>query len=314
MCWLCNDYRELKTQAWKVNRLVCEYPNSYVIVPQDSHVKHHLIVALREHRRGLIDCSADDLTHILESLLSACKALKNMSYKHIYAGCYSDEGHVHFHLIPFNIDIDKSYDRLVPHWLAEKEFHTAVYNFDHMNSKQKKVRLREIEIIAEEVRAGWQISAEDTNEDKDDEQCKCSFCNDCNKYVASLDLEHSNSYVIVPDDPHIKHDLIVICQNHRRGLIDCSVDDLAYIGKSLANVCQGLKTMGYSHIYQGCYPSEGHVLLRLIPFNMGIDKSYDGFAMNWLAEKERATVKCSKEERIREIRTALTAVLARERK
>jgi diadenosine tetraphosphate (Ap4A) HIT family hydrolase len=155
MCWLCDNYEEVGTATRKVNRLVFKDPNTYVVVPKDSHVPHHLIVALRNHKEGLIDCSVDDHVHIGKTLAIACQALKCMGYSDIYGGCYSDEGHVHYHLIPFNMGIDKRYRGHAMHWLAEKERITDSHPFDRMSDPEKERRLEEIEIAVAEVRANW---------------------------------------------------------------------------------------------------------------------------------------------------------------
>ena len=155
MCWLCDDYEEVKTATKKVNRLVYQDPITYVIVPKDSHVPHHLIVVLRVHKKGLIDCSAEDHVHIGKTVAIACQTLKSMGYRQVYGGCYSDEGHVHYHLIPFNMGIDKSYQGYAMHWLAEKERMTASHHFNGMTDPEKQERLKQIEIAVEEVRAKW---------------------------------------------------------------------------------------------------------------------------------------------------------------
>jgi diadenosine tetraphosphate (Ap4A) HIT family hydrolase len=155
MCWLCNCYKEVSTGTRTVNRLVFEDLYSYVIVPRESHVQHHLIVALRKHKEGLIDCSARDLTHIGKTLASACKVLKGMGYDRVYGGCYSDEGHVHYHLIPFIMWIDKAYSGLAMHWLAEKERVSDSHPFDGMTNQEQERRLEQIEIAVAEVRAKW---------------------------------------------------------------------------------------------------------------------------------------------------------------
>jgi len=158
MCWLCNYYKEVGPATRTVNRLVFEDPNSYVIVPLESHVPHHLIVALRNHKEGLIDCSADDLAHIGKTLASACGALKSMGYSRVYGGCYSDEGHVHYHLIPFIMGIDKTYCGRAMHWLAEKERVSDSHPFHGMTGPEQQRRLEQIEIAVAEVRAKWPTS------------------------------------------------------------------------------------------------------------------------------------------------------------
>jgi diadenosine tetraphosphate (Ap4A) HIT family hydrolase len=155
MCWLCNDYKKVGPPTRRVNRLVFEDPNAYVIVPLESHVPHHLIVALRNHKQGFIDCTADDHAHIGKTLAIACQALKSIGYSHVYGGCYSDEGHVHYHLIPFNMGIDKSYPGRAMHWLAEMERITDSHPFDGMSDPEKARRLDQIEIAVAEVCAKW---------------------------------------------------------------------------------------------------------------------------------------------------------------
>ena len=155
MCWLCNDYVEVGPAKRKVNRLVFEDANSYAIIPLESHVQHHLIVALKKHKESLIDCSAEDLAHIGKTLASACKAFKCMGYSRVYSGCYSDEGHVHYHLIPFIMGIDKGYSGRGMHWLAEKERVSDSHPFDGMTRIEKQRKLEQIEIAVAEIRANW---------------------------------------------------------------------------------------------------------------------------------------------------------------
>ncbi len=158
MCWLCNDYKEVGPATKTINRLVFEDPNSYVIIPLESHVPHHLIVVLRKHKEGLIDCSAEDLAHIGKTTAAACKALRAMGYSRVYGGCYSDEGHVHYHLIPFIMGIDKGYSGRAMHWLAEKERVSDSHPFHGMTAPEQQRRLAQIEIAVAEVRAKWPTS------------------------------------------------------------------------------------------------------------------------------------------------------------
>jgi diadenosine tetraphosphate (Ap4A) HIT family hydrolase len=155
MCWLCDNYEEVGTTVRKVKRLVFQDPNTFVVVPKDSHVTHHLIVALRSHKEGLIDCSPEDNAHIGRTIAIACQTLKSMGYSHVYGGCYSDEGHIHYHLIPFNMGTDKQYKGSAMHWLAEKERVTDSHPFDCMTDLQQQQRLEQIEIVVAEIRAKW---------------------------------------------------------------------------------------------------------------------------------------------------------------
>ena len=63
-CPWCNQ-KEMKYITFNgktVNRQLFEDDYTYVIVPRESHVKHHIIVILKkneeQHRTGLIDCDS----------------------------------------------------------------------------------------------------------------------------------------------------------------------------------------------------------------------------------------------------------------
>jgi diadenosine tetraphosphate (Ap4A) HIT family hydrolase len=154
-CLWCNNYEKVLYGERCINRLIHGYRHTYVIVPQESHVTHHLVVFLREHRDSLIDCDEQDLRRIGETVAKACKVLKSMGYDRVYAGCYSDDPHVHYHLIPFNKAADKLYDGRAMHWLAEKERVSAAHPFDGLTGPEKLARLDEMEIVVREVCSAW---------------------------------------------------------------------------------------------------------------------------------------------------------------
>jgi len=78
-----------------------------------------------------------------------------MGYDRVYAGCYSDCGHVHFHLIPFNHEVHKGFSGHAMQWLAELERHSDAHLFSGMTNKQKTERLDEIEIIFQQIKKAW---------------------------------------------------------------------------------------------------------------------------------------------------------------
>lgn len=159
-CWMCDreKYVWLEHQGSRVCRLVDEDEHAYVIVPRESHVKHHLLVVLKAneepHKQGLIECTADDLRRLATTISRWCDVLKRYPYDTVYTACYSDEGHVHFHLIPLNHARDKGYSGKAMQWLAEKERLSDAKPFAEMSDADKKARLMDIESLVAELRRG----------------------------------------------------------------------------------------------------------------------------------------------------------------
>ena len=158
-CWMCDpeQYENLSPNCdRKIERLVDQDNRTYVIVPQESHVRHHLLIVLKaqkgKHKRGLMECKNSDLLHLSKTLFKWCSILKEQfRYDTVYAGCYSDEGHVHFHLIPFRYKHDKGYSGFAMAWLAEKEGKSAASPFGKMSQHGKFKRLLEIRKIVKEL-------------------------------------------------------------------------------------------------------------------------------------------------------------------
>jgi diadenosine tetraphosphate (Ap4A) HIT family hydrolase len=159
-CPWCNqkEMRYIKCKGKTVDRQLFEDDYTYVLVPRESHVKHHLIVVLKKknkgkHRKGLMQCESDDLTHIGKTIYKFCSKLKELPYRYntVYSGCFSDEGHVHYHLFPLNIKRDKGYKGCAISWLSEKECRSECNSFKKMTHKAKLERLSEIESIVQEL-------------------------------------------------------------------------------------------------------------------------------------------------------------------
>jgi len=158
-CWMCDpkQYKNLVPWDQKIERLVDQDKRTYVIVPRESHVKHHLLVVLKaqrgKHKRGLIECTKDDLRYLGKTIYKWCSILKKLPSKYdtVYAGCYSDEGHVHFHLIPFNHKRNKGYYGFAMTWLAEKECKSAANPFCKMSHEKKNKRVVEFAKIVKEL-------------------------------------------------------------------------------------------------------------------------------------------------------------------
>ena len=158
-CPWCNQ-EEMKYITYNgktVDRQLFEDDYTYVLVPRESHVKHHLIVVLKkneeQHRAGLMECNSDDLTHIGKTIYKFCSKLKELPYGYdtVYSGCFSDEGHLHYHLFPLNIESDKGYKGCAISWLSEKECRSECNSFEKMTHKAKLERLSEIESIVREL-------------------------------------------------------------------------------------------------------------------------------------------------------------------
>ena len=156
-CWCDPTKYPYVSRDQPVNRLVDEDNFTYVIVPRESHVKHHLLVFLKanegKHKKGLIDCTEQDLIHLGRTIAGWCRILKeHLGYNTVYSGCYSDAGHVHFHLLPLKRPEDKPRDGNAMQWLAEKESASDRNKFDKMTDAQKTVRLEEILAVVAELK------------------------------------------------------------------------------------------------------------------------------------------------------------------
>jgi diadenosine tetraphosphate (Ap4A) HIT family hydrolase len=157
-CWMCDPkkYTFVEHQDFRVSRLVFENDSTFVTVPRESHVKHHLLVVLKpqdaQHKNSLIECSASDLAALGSTIVKCCQTLKRMGYDTVYTGCYSDSGHAHFHLIPFKHSIDKGYPGKAMKWLAEKEEKSNSKRFDSLNEANKLARLKEVKTIVAELK------------------------------------------------------------------------------------------------------------------------------------------------------------------
>ncbi len=157
-CWMCDpfQYAWLEYADLRVSRLLFENEHTYVIVPRESHVKHHLLVALKEkngqHKWGLIECSAEELAYLGSTISYWCAILKKMKYDTVYTGCYSDEGHMYFHLIPLIHAKDKGLSGSAMQWLAEKEKRSDLNQFTEMSDTLKRARLNNIETLVSELK------------------------------------------------------------------------------------------------------------------------------------------------------------------
>ena len=151
------QYAWLEHKDTRVRRLVDEDKHSYVIVPRESHVKHHLLVVLKSkkgvHKSGLIHCTANELELLSPMISRWCKKLRRCGYDTIYAGCYSDDGHVHFHLIPLQLERDKGYRGEAMQWLGEKERRSDSRPFDRLSDSNKRRRLRQVQSLVKSLQA-----------------------------------------------------------------------------------------------------------------------------------------------------------------
>jgi diadenosine tetraphosphate (Ap4A) HIT family hydrolase len=152
------DPKEYRILTWgnrKVCRVVGEDDNCYVIVPRESHLEHHLLVVLKpaagQHKRGLIECTYSDISNLGKAISNWSGVLKTMGYDTVYAGCFSDEGHIHFHLFPFRFQMDKGKRGKALQWLAKKEQKFETHCFSRLTEKQKESRMDKIEAIVAEL-------------------------------------------------------------------------------------------------------------------------------------------------------------------
>lgn len=156
-CWLCDrsKYEYIEHNGMRVSRLLFEDDNTFVVIPRESHVKHHLIVGLKAkngiHKSGLIECNSDDLNHLGATIAKCNAAIQRVGYDTIYLGCYSDEGHIHYHLLPLVHSRDKGYKGSAMKWMAEKEDEVKKRMFDDMNDNEKHMRLEEIKSLVDEL-------------------------------------------------------------------------------------------------------------------------------------------------------------------
>jgi hypothetical protein len=157
-CWLCDrsQYEYIEHNGMRVSRLLFECENTFVVIPRESHVKHHLIVGLKAkngvHKSGLIECNSDDLNYLGTTIAKCNATILRLGYDTIYLGCYSDEGHVHYHLLPLLHSRDKGYKGSTMKWMAEKEAEVKERMFNNMNDDEKRIRLQEIKILVDELK------------------------------------------------------------------------------------------------------------------------------------------------------------------
>jgi diadenosine tetraphosphate (Ap4A) HIT family hydrolase len=157
MCWMCNpeEYKWASHADEPVNRLLDEDEYTFVVVPLHSHVRHHLLVVLKRtgdsHKCGLIDCNANDLQALAIMTAKWCSILKTMHYDTIYSGCYSDEGHMHYHLIPFSFEKDKGFKSHALQWLGCKEMVSDTRAWHKLDDAGKVARLTEIRDVVNEL-------------------------------------------------------------------------------------------------------------------------------------------------------------------
>jgi diadenosine tetraphosphate (Ap4A) HIT family hydrolase len=150
---MCNpeENKWLSQGNERVNRLLDEDKYAFVVVPRHSHVRHHLLVVLKRsgdrHKNGLIECCPQDLKVLAEMTAKWCSILKIMKYDTIYSGCYSDEGHVHYHLIPFIFKNDKGFEGSAMQWLGCKEMVSDKRAWDLLDNKGKIARIIEIRSV-----------------------------------------------------------------------------------------------------------------------------------------------------------------------
>lgn len=157
MCWMCNpeEYEWASHGDERVKRLLDEDDYVFVVVPLHSHVRHHLLVVLKRsddgHKCGLIECNSWDLQVLAKMTAKWCSILKTMKYDTIYSGCYSDEGHVHYHLIPFRFEKDKGFPGSAMQWLGCKEMVSDTRAWHKLDDKGKAARITEIRGIVDEL-------------------------------------------------------------------------------------------------------------------------------------------------------------------
>ena len=157
MCWLCNpnEYNWVEHKSNRVHRLVDEDDFTFVVVPRHSHVRHHLLVVLKRnedgHKSGLIDCAEGDLKAMATPMAKWCSILKSMGYDTVYSGCYSDEKHVHYHLIPFKFVDAKGFKGSAMQWLGCRELFSDQRSWDRLDDNGRTERLREIDSVVQEL-------------------------------------------------------------------------------------------------------------------------------------------------------------------
>jgi len=164
MCWMCDpqQYGYVTLGRTRVSRIVDENGTCYVVVPQSSHMRHHLLVVLKSangrHKRGIIECTSADITSMGNRIAAWCEVLRHMGYDTVYTGCYSDSGHVHFHLIPFHFKAEKGFEGRALQWLAEREKTSDEKLFSNLNQEQKESRVKEIEQLVAELLAAKKMA------------------------------------------------------------------------------------------------------------------------------------------------------------
>jgi diadenosine tetraphosphate (Ap4A) HIT family hydrolase len=157
-CWMCapKEYRYLKCSKekcnkHKVDRLIDENEHCYVVVPSDPLFRHHIMIVLKkrnkEHKKNLIECTKIEITQMGEMIAKWCGIFKRMKYDTVYSGCFSDSGHVHTHLYPFNFEIDKIYKGNAISWLSCKERTISEVKFEKLSHDDQVKRIELIRKI-----------------------------------------------------------------------------------------------------------------------------------------------------------------------
>ena len=159
-CWLCDasKYKTLGHNGHVVDRMLEEDDNTYVVVPRHSHVRYHLLVVLKkkpneQHKQGLIMCSVEDQIAMAKTCARWCEVLKGMEYDTVYSGCYSDEGHAHYHLIPFMFGEAKGFSGSAMQWLGYREMFSDKHAWQHLSGDRRSARLKEIESVVADLKA-----------------------------------------------------------------------------------------------------------------------------------------------------------------
>ena len=145
-CWMCDREQYMYTEVlgFRVNKVIYENSDVYVMVPHDPHVRHHVMVVLKKHRDGLINCREEDLRAMLAAIVKCNPAFKRLGYDTVYTGVFSDNGHMHFHLFPLRWFEDKRWMGEALQWLAHRERESDENAFISLTDEAKLVRLERI--------------------------------------------------------------------------------------------------------------------------------------------------------------------------
>ena len=139
-CWMCKPENYPFLPTTEVSRLIDENESCYAIVPAEYLFRHHIMIVHKEHRDNFIDSTSSEVAEMGKMMSKWCRIFKLMKYDTVYTGCFSDSGHVHFHLYPFRFKDEKIYKGNALQWLASKEHLARENKFENLIKDKQSLK------------------------------------------------------------------------------------------------------------------------------------------------------------------------------